>query len=93
MELSTETVSAQRDSLTWSTVGLAKFVTLCSLAGVKRLWTTEMIVSTIAVLIDPTRIAEEDAVLMMMHGSYRHLSVLTSASLAWLLESKLRACV
>jgi len=31
MELSTETVSAQRDSLTWSTVGLAKFVILGSL--------------------------------------------------------------
>ena len=35
---STETVPA--DSLTWSTVGLAKFVTLSSLAGVKRLQTT-----------------------------------------------------
>jgi len=28
MKLSTENVSAQRDSLMWSTVGLAKFVTL-----------------------------------------------------------------
>ena len=35
-----------------------------------------MIVSTIAVLIDPTRMAEEDAVLMMMYGS---LSALVGA--------------
>ena len=35
---STETVPA--DSLTWSTVGLAKFVTLGSLAGGQRLWAT-----------------------------------------------------
>ena len=35
-----------------------------------------MIVSTIAVLIDPARMAEEDAVLMMMYGS---LSALVGA--------------
>jgi hypothetical protein len=35
-----------------------------------------MIVSTIAVLIDPARMAEADAVLMMMYGS---LSALVSA--------------
>ena len=35
-----------------------------------------MIVSTIAVLIDPARMAEVDAVLMMMYGS---LSVLVGA--------------
>ena len=35
-----------------------------------------MIVSTIAVLIDPARMAEADAVLMMMHGS---LSALVGA--------------
>jgi hypothetical protein len=35
-----------------------------------------MILSTIAVLIDPARMAEADAVLMMMYGS---LSVLVSA--------------
>ena len=35
-----------------------------------------MIVSTIAVLIDPARIAEADAVLMMMYGS---LSALVGA--------------
>ena len=77
MKLSTETVSAHRDSLTWPTVGLAKFVTLWgSLAGLRRLWTSLMIVSTIAVLIDPARMAEADAVLMMMYGS---LSALVGA--------------
>ena len=76
MKLSTETVSAHRDSLTWSTVGLAKFVTLGSLAGVRRLWTSLMIVSTIAVLIDPARMPEADAELMMMYGS---LSALVDA--------------
>ena len=35
-----------------------------------------MIVSTIAVLIDPTRMAEADAILMMMYGS---LSALVGA--------------
>ena len=41
-----------------------------------RLWITFMIVSTIAVLIDPARMAEADAVLMMMYGS---LSALVGA--------------
>ena len=71
---STETVPA--DSLTWSTVSLAKFVPLSSLASVKRLWTKLMIVSTIAVLLDSARMAEADAVLMMMYGS---LSALVGA--------------
>ena len=41
-----------------------------------RLWITFMILSTIAVLIDPARMAEADAVLMMMYGS---LSALVGA--------------
>ena len=41
-----------------------------------RLWITLTIVSTIAVLIDPARMAEADAVLMMMYGS---LSALVGA--------------
>ena len=41
-----------------------------------RLWITFMIVSTIAVLIDPARMAEADAVQMMMYGS---LSALVGA--------------
>jgi hypothetical protein len=41
-----------------------------------RLWITFMIVSTIAVLIDPARMAKADAVLMMMYGS---LSALVGA--------------
>jgi predicted MarR family transcription regulator len=43
-----------------------------------------MIVFTIAVLIGPAKMAEADAVLMMMYGSYRHWLVLILASLAWL---------
>ena len=35
----------------------------------KPLWITLMIVSTITVLIDPARMAQADAVLMMMYGS------------------------
>ena len=42
----------------------------------KRLSTTLLIVSTIAVLIDTARMAEADAVLMMMYGS---LSALVGA--------------
>ena len=41
-----------------------------------RLWITFMILSTIAVLVDPARMAEADAVLMMMYGS---LSALVGA--------------
>jgi hypothetical protein len=41
-----------------------------------RLWNTLMIVSTFAVFIDPARMAEADAVLMMMYGS---LSALVGA--------------
>ena len=38
-----------------------------------RLWITFMIVSTIAVFIDPARMAEADAVLMMLYGSLSEL--------------------
>jgi hypothetical protein len=41
-----------------------------------RLWITFMILSTIAVLIDPARMSKADAVLMMMYGS---LSALVGA--------------
>ena len=47
-----------------------------------------MIVSTIAVLIDPARMAEADAALMIMYGSRSALVVVISAFLAWLLRSR-----
>ena len=46
-----------------------------------------MIVSTIAVLIDPARMAEADAVLLRCMDRCRHWLVLTLASLAGLLGS------
>jgi len=49
-----------------------------------------LIISTIAVLIDPARMAEADAVLMMMHGSLSALVGAYFASQAWLLKNKVK---
>ena len=47
-----------------------------------------MIISTIAVLIDPARMAEADAVLMICMDHYRHWLVLTLAFLAGLQKNE-----